>query len=86
MLAFRAEMILIRLALPLGVDDNEPFPLDLTVETKPIFAVGEPLIWFSETRGVGEGLGGEPKVEATVLDGGKGSAPDHSGLSAVDSA
>ena len=39
-------------SLPLGVDDNEAFPLDLTVETKPIFAVGEPLIGFSETRGV----------------------------------
>lgn len=39
-------------SLPLGVDDNEEFPLDLTVETKPIFAVGEPLIGFSETRGV----------------------------------
>lgn len=38
--------------LPLGVDDNEEFPLDLTVETKPIFAVWEPLIGFSETRGV----------------------------------
>jgi hypothetical protein len=49
-LAFRAEMILIRLALPLGVDDNEEFPLNLTVETKPIFAVGELLICFSESR------------------------------------
>ena len=55
--------------LPLGVDDNEEFPLDLTVETKPIFAVGEPLIGFPETPGVGEDLGGEPKVEATVLEG-----------------
>jgi len=72
--------------LPLGVDDNEEFPLDLTVETKPIFAVGESLIGFSETRRVGEGLGGEPKVETTVLDGGKGSAPSHSGLPAVDAA
>jgi hypothetical protein len=54
-------------SLPLGVDDNEEFPLDLTVETKPLFAVGEPLMGFSETRGVCEALGGEPKVETTVL-------------------
>ena len=56
-------------SLPLGVDDNEEFPLDLTVETKPLLAVGEPLIEFSETRGVCEELGGEPKVETTVLEG-----------------
>ena len=55
--------------LPLGVDDNEEFSLDLTVETKPIFAVGEPMIGVPETPGVGEDLGGEPKVEATVLEG-----------------
>lgn len=54
--------------LPLGVDDNEELPLDLSVETNPIFTVGVPFIGFSETCGVREGLGCEPKVEPTVLE------------------
>lgn len=38
--------------LPLGEGNNEDLPLDLTVETKPIFTVGEPLIGFCESGGV----------------------------------
>ena len=61
--------------LPLGVDDNEEFPLDLTVETKPIFAVGNPK---SKPRSW--------KVCWLLLsshsnsNGGKGSADNHSEL------
>ena len=54
--------------MPQGVGDNEELPLDLTIETKPIFAVGESLIGFAETRGVGEDLACEPEVETMVLE------------------
>jgi len=54
--------------VPHGVDDNEELPLDLTIETKPIFAVGESLIGFAETRGVGEDLACESEVETMVLE------------------